>query len=109
MQKRGLLTEAATVVGGGVAGGVVCRYVSAIVMFCLRELTEAATTISKQMKSQSKLLSPLAERAREHNLRLCGGDVGLLSSHGQQNALATPKDAQDMSELTKLVREWSAR
>ena len=40
MQKRGLLTEAATAVGGGGDGGVVYRYVSAIVMFCLRELTE---------------------------------------------------------------------
>lgn len=27
-----------------VGGGVVCRYVSATVMFCLRELTEAVTT-----------------------------------------------------------------
>ena len=53
---------AAVVVGGGGVGGVVCRYVSATVMFCLRELTETVTAIYIRMKSLSKLLSPLAER-----------------------------------------------
>ena len=33
-----------------------------------------------------------------------GGGGGLLSSHGQQNALATPKDAKDVSGLTKLEK-----
>jgi hypothetical protein len=33
-----------------------------------------------------------------------GGNGCLLSSHGQQTARAMPRDAQDMSELTKLER-----
>jgi hypothetical protein len=35
----------------GGAGGVVCRYVSAIVTFCLRELIEAVATISKESRT----------------------------------------------------------
>jgi hypothetical protein len=49
VQKRGLLTSAEAAVGGGGVGGVLCRYVSATVMFCLRELIEAVTTISIRM------------------------------------------------------------
>ena len=81
----------AAAVGGGGVGGVVCRYVSAVVTFCLRELTEAVTTISIRMKSRSELLSPLAERTSEGHLRLCGGDGGLLSTNGQQMLSQRPK------------------
>ena len=95
--------------GGGGDGGVVYRYVSAIVMFCLRELTENSD--DHLQTNEEPVEAAMASRGASEGALLTVVRWGwwFAIAIWSANARATPRDAQDMSELTKLVREWSAR